>query len=404
MTIGDNQVAKGPSDIGLVFLDRQGQVVDGYVNSDCVFVQVTDSDQNEDTYRRERIDAFWDANQNWPFGPGDWESNHAICGVWQNYVHDINHLLGDTNIFSGASAVLNSQLNPKDQVGTTGDPYERMATSRAKLYVMNPRNGQWAPVDLLETATGSGVFVSVICIDLTNVYTCVPTLGILPGDTIVAFYQDPSNHSDSAMRSIKVGIGGSTVVPNPVTQSTTMFVKADGTDAGATYMDSDTVYVKVIDPSQAGVTSLTVKIDGVPYALTQFGASDTYMTEGLDLGLTVDQVLEAEYIDPSNSTDKSVDTIRVVVGALDVETFFFGPNPFEGEVTFGFETGTAEEMSVVIYNLAGDRVYDSGTQYDVSEISWDGAGLANGAYLFVVTTTDGTGTLATQTGKVFINR
>ena len=82
----------------------------------------------------------------------------------------------------------------------------------------------------------------MICIDLTSVYECVPQLGVLPGDTLLAFYQDPSNHSDSAMISVKVGIGGGGTPPSQ--QSTTMFVDAGGNEV-ANYTDADTVYVCV---------------------------------------------------------------------------------------------------------------------------------------------------------------
>ncbi|MFC2083299.1 T9SS type A sorting domain-containing protein, partial [Candidatus Bipolaricaulota bacterium] len=102
-------------------------------------------------------------------------------------------------------------------------------------------------------------------------------------------------------------------------------------------------------------------------------------------------------------TDTSADTITVIASVLVVDSFYAGPNPFEGEVTFGFNgTGVASTMSVAIYNLAGGVVYET-TQTDVSEITWDGAGLANGGYLYVITATDGTNTFDGN-GTVFINR
>ena len=266
----------------------------------------------------------------------------------------------------------------------------------------NPRNGRWAPVDLLETGPATGDFVSVICIDLTNVYECVPTLGVLPGDTLVAFYQDPSNHSDSAMISIKVGIGGGGTPPSQ--QSTTMFVDAEGNEV-ANYTDADTVYVKVIDPSHAGAALLAsaVEIDGVEYDVTPLGAADSFITAGLDLGLAAGDEVVATYVDPTDQTDTSADTITIIASVLVVDSFYAGPNPFEGEVTFGFNgAGVASLMTVAIYDLAGGVVYEA-TQTDVSEITWDGAGLANGAYLYVITATDGTNTFEGN-GKVFVNR
>jgi hypothetical protein len=254
----------------------------------------------------------------------------------------------------------------------------------------------------LETGSATGDFVSVTCIDLMAVYECVPQLGVLPGDTLVAFYQDPSNHSDSAMISIKVGIGGGGTPPSQ--QSTTMFVDAEGNEV-ANYTDADTVFVKVIDPSHAGATLLAsaVEIDGIDYNVTPFGAADTFITAGLDLGLAAGDSIVATYTDPTDLTDTSADTITVIASVLAIDSFYAGPNPFETEVTFGFNgTGIASTMSVTIYNLAGGVVYET-TLTDVSEITWGGTGLANGAYIYVITATDGTNTFS-DTGKVFINR
>ena len=373
------------------FLDRQGNRVSGYANSDCVFIEVLDPDQNEDQYRRERIDGFWDQRvepgyvldgQNVPFGPEDFSDNHLDCGFQNDEDHPLNALLGDTNIFWSSD----------------NDSYEM---GEAKLYVLNPRNGHWAPVDLMETGAATGDFVSVICIELTNVYECVPSLYVQPGDTLIAVYQDPTNHSDSAWISIKVGIGGGGTPP--AQQSTTAFVDVNGNEIAA-YTDADTVVVKVIDPSHAGATLLAsaVEIDGVAYDLTATGA-DVFMTEGLDLSLTVGDSLTAEYTDPTDLTDISSDTITVIAGALVVDSFYAGPNPFETEVTFGFNgTGIASQMTVCVYDLAGGMVFEA-TQTDVSVMTWDGAGLANGAYIYTITATDGTNSY-TGKGKVFVKR
>jgi hypothetical protein len=377
MEIGDTQVFVAGS-ANMFFLDRQGNRVSGYVNSDCVFIEVTDPDQDEDQLRRERVDGYWDGMQNLPFGP--MALNPFECETYQSEYHCVNHLLGDTNIFNDGTY--------------------------AKVYVLNPRSGRWAAVDLLETGVATGVFVSVICIDLIDVYECVPSLGILPGDTIVAFYQDPSNHSDSAMVSIKVGIGGGGTPPSQ--SSSTMFVDADGNTV-ANYTDADLVYVKVIDPSHTGAALLAnaVEIDGLTYDLTLV-SDDVFMTAGLELDLEAGDEVTAAYTDPTDATDTSSDTITIIASALEVVDFYAGPSPFDGECTFGFTgTGVASTMSVNVYDLAGVPVWTA-VLADVTEIVWDGtdmsgAALANGAYLYTVSATDGTNTFAGN-GKVFINR
>ena len=389
MSIGDTQVWDGTT-TNMYFLDRQGNRVSGYVNSDCVFVEVIDPDQDEDQYRRERIDGYWDGGQTVAFAP--FPLREFECELDPEPQRWINQLLGHTNIFND---------EPID-----GD-------SAPKLYVLNPRSGHYAAIDLLETGVATGDFVSVICIDLVDVYECVPTLAVLPGDTIVAFYQDPSNHSDSAMISIKVGIGGGGTPPTQ--QSTTMFVDADGNEV-ANYTDADLVYVKVIDPSHTGAALLANagEIDGETYDLTlwydveTFAPEGTFLTEAIDLKLTAGASITATYTDPTDPTDESSDTITIIASVLDVVEFYAAPNPFETECTFGYSgTGVASVMSVDIYDLTGTLVWSSELT-DVTEIVWDGtdisgASLANGAYIYVIYATDGTNTF-TDKGKVFINR
>jgi hypothetical protein len=379
MEIADTQVYNGQS-VTMYFLDRQGNRASGYVNSDCVFIEVVDTDQNEDTLRRERIDAFWDKNQNEPFGPQN--LNTFICGWTRDEINPVNALLGDTNIFN------------------TGE--------YAKVYVLNPRSGQWAALDLLETGIATGDFVSVICVDLVNVYTCVPTLGALPGDTVVAYYQDPSNHSDSAMISVKVGIGGGTTPPSQ--SSVTTFTNATGV-AVVNYTDADLVYVKVVDPSHAGATTLAnaVTIGAVTYSLAPLAGAptDTFITTGLDLNVAAGATITATYKDPTDPTDTSSKTITVIASKLDVTSFYATPVPSAGDVTFAYKgSGIASVMSVTVYDLAGHLVWTSELA-NVTKVVWngkaDGTNVANGAYIYLVTATDGTDTFDGK-GTLFINR
>jgi len=397
MEIADNQVFNGTTTT-MYFLDRQGNRVSGYVNSDCVFVEVIDSDQDEDQYRRERIDGYWDGGQNWPFGPEP--LNEFECEDMDTQTHSKNALLGDTNIFNDEPNPYPS--GPDSYAGTDG---------LAKVYVLNPRNGYWAAVDLMENGVASGDFVSVICIDLVDVYTCVPSLAVLPGDTIVAVYQDPSNHSDSAWISIKVGIGGGGTPPGQA--STTDFVDAEGNTV-ATYTDADDVYVKVIDPSHAGADTLTgLEVEGIAYDLSYLeGANtDTFITDAItmvDLGAVAGDEITANYTDATDSLDTSMDTVPIISSELEFESFIAKPNPFSDEVTFTFEgAGIPETFAVTVYNMSGHLVW-SEELANATEIVWDGqneAGmpLANGPYIYVAMITDGTDTY-TGKGKVFINK
>jgi hypothetical protein len=399
MEIADTQVYDG-STVKMYFRDRQGNRVTGYVNSDCVFVEVVDDDQNEDMYRRERIDAYWDGGQNFPFGPWDFGVNKEEACFFEDVArHPVNDLLGDTNIFADGPPIwevigLSPEFGPL-----------------AKIYVLNPRNGHWAATDLMETQVGSGDFVSVTCIDLVSQYECLPMLGVLPGDTIIAVYQDPSNHSDSAWISIKVGIGGGGTPPGQ--GSTTDFVDSAGNSV-ATYTDVDSVYVKVIDPSHAGADTLTgLEVEGTAYDLSYLeGANtDTFITDAIslvDLGAVAGDQITATYTDPTDPLDTTSDTVSIISSELVFDGFITKPNPFSDEVTFAFEgAGIPETFAVTVYNMSGHLVW-SDEKANVTEVVWNGqneAGmpLANGPYIYVAMITDGTDTY-TGKGKVFINK
>jgi len=402
MSIEDTQVFDGQS-TNMYFLDRQGNRVSGYVNSDCVFVEVIDLDQDEDQYRRERIDGYWDGGQNVPFGPVATEPFECNNEPY-NLPRCVNQLLGRVNIFNdNPTTSLQHWYSTNAKVTNAG---------WAKLYVLNPRSGHWAAVDLMETGVATGDFISVICIDLVSAYSeCVPTLAVLPGDTIIAVYQDPSNHSDSAWISIKVGIGGGGTPPGQA--SSTDFVDAEGNSV-ATYTDADDAYVKVIDPSHAGADTLTgLEVEDIAYDLSYLeGANtDTFITEAIpmaDLGAVAGDEITANYTDATDSLDTSTDTVPIISSELVFESFIAKPNPFSDEVTFTFEgAGIPATFAVTVYNMSGHLVW-SEELANATEIVWNGqneAGmpLANGPYIYVAMITDGTDTY-TGKGKVFINK
>jgi len=382
--VADTQVFDGDT-TSMRFLDRQGNVVAGYVNSDCIFVQVIDPDQDEDRQRRERVAGTWDgtagAGQHIPMGPMDFDANHAECGYLDEETHIVNQLLGDTNIFAD---------------GTW-----------AKVYVLNPRNGRWAAIDLFETGADTGEFVSVTCVDLVSTYECVPTLGVLPGDTILAAYQDPSNHSDVAWISIKVSNGGAETVG----RSSTSFVDASGNPVAA-YVEGELVYVRVDDPTLAGAGTVNdalsvqgAKVDLAPLAGETPGV---FMTAGLDLDAKPGDTITAAYADPTDPTDTSSATVRVVAGELSVERFYATPNPASADVTFAFVgQGLANLFSASVYDLRG-RLMWRGQAVDALSLSWDGRAesgdlVANGAYIYLVSASTGTGHYEGK-GTLFIHR
>jgi len=373
--IADTQVFDGET-TAMFFLDRQGSRVASYTNSDCVFIEVIDPDQNEDTYRRERIDGYWDRltgwsdfGQNTPFAPVN-ASPGTFDAAATPRVHPANELLG--------TDFMNDLAEP-DAYGDNTSP---------KIYIWNPRSGLWTAVDLMETEPNSGVFRSVSCIDLVSQYTEVPTLGVLPGDTVLAMYQDPSNHSDLAWIAIKIGIGGA----GGTSETTVRFTDREGNDMELVDYATDT-YVTVFDESHAGSAMIAegLTIEGQPHPLLAVAdaPAGTFRTEPIAVIWEIGTKVTATYTDPSNSGDRAEDEITVVGGQLVVEQFTVTPNPFQEQVSFGFEgSGVPETLSVAVYDLARRCVFEAQAAYAM-EIVWDGTNtegdpVAKGAYVYVI--------------------
>jgi hypothetical protein len=74
-------------------------------------------------------------------------------------------------------------------------------------------------------------------------------LGSKAGDTIMAFYQDPSNHHDIAIISIKVSEGGAGAVTPPTVALSVAFDRT-------TYYPGDTVTITVTDEQYAGAAEI----------------------------------------------------------------------------------------------------------------------------------------------------
>jgi len=282
-----------------------------------------------------------------------------------------------------------------------------------KVFIWNAQNGNWEAIDLKEFGgPDTGVFRSTTCVLVsTSVDTGVPGLGNLgssAGDTIMAFYQDPSNHSDISIISIKVSSGGAAGVVPPVTPQVAF-------DA-ATYAPGDLVTITVTDPAYVNAatisgTDILVLKDATGAILESWdelsGAggefSVTYeLPETVALG-----TLTAIYTDPMFPNRIAQATAQVVAAELsDVTGISVAPNPFDYSTTFSIVAepvgAVADSISIAIYDLTGRVVAElSGTGTD--SVTWDGDALRNGAYVYVAVV-EGAGKTWTFRGFVYIKR
>jgi len=470
--VSDTQVFDGTT-LNLSFVDASGNLVSFYQSDELAYIKVVDPDQNEDSTYRDIIKSYWDKGQNKPFGPG-YAGNPYVTGTW-------------TIAAPTAAQVF----------GSGGTP--------AKIYIWNPRNGAWSAVELEETGANTGVFMSRAGVSLPE--SCPDCVEFAKdNDTVLAFYQDPSNHSDIAIAQIKVddsasrttfvdkdgnpvseyedtqsayvlvkdrghggdvslvdaieidkisgtysliqfsaadytfitgaisltALGGETItatytdpsdatdtssdsigVEKGLADTTAAFVNSAGT-AVTSYTEGDSAYVKVVDQSHAGATSLVGvleidKITGETFDLSALSGAEndyTFISDPISLVDLAEETITVTYTDPDDPTDTATDSIPVNSAEFGLDFVTVLPNPFTTEVTFSIDGGTGfpDTFLVTVYDLAHHEVWRSEQSAD-TEITWDGGDLANGPYIYVVViTSSDLDTPYTKKGMVFINR
>ncbi|MEN3010174.1 MAG: T9SS type A sorting domain-containing protein [Candidatus Bipolaricaulaceae bacterium] len=263
-----------------------------------------------------------------------------------------------------------------------------------KIFVLNARNGRWEILRLVEVRPDSGVFRSTVCVDLAG----EGTLGARPGDTIMAFYQDPSNHSDISIISMKVALGGAPGVVPPAAPT----VRFDR----ASYAPGDRVVITVTDPKYKdydrleGTDIVVVKAaDNVPFMrwnslVAVDPATGTFQVEGnIPADFTKFGTITAEYTDPFDATRKATATARVErVRLTDVTDVEVVPNPVTGNtVSFKIKAqpagAVADEISVVVYDLTGREIWTNKVN-NADTLTWTGGVLTtlrSTAYIYIVT-------------------
>jgi len=348
----DFQVFDGTT-VHMQFLDGNFQPVTQFTPSDQVYLEVTDLDQNENALLRERIAGSWHKEG----------TERDSAPVW-----------GHTDARGNILELLATAVNG---IGRT-----------AKVFVFNANDGSWMALDLQETGVDTGVFRSTTGITAQD-------LGAGEGELIVAFYQDPSNHSDVAVLGAKVVAG----VPAPPAAPTVEF-------DSAAYLPGDLVTITVTDkayrnrPEIKDTDVLVVKdahntviysTDEIP-ALSgttdQFRVSFTLPGPGeVAVG-----TMTVTYTDPADPTRKDTDTAQVRAAELTgVTGISIEPKVFSTSTTFRIiaepEGAKADKITVTIYDLLGKKV-DEVSGEDTDRVTWDGGSLRNGAYIYVAVVED----------------
>ncbi|HRU22291.1 MAG TPA: hypothetical protein P5113_06400, partial [Candidatus Bipolaricaulis sp.] len=227
------------------FLNGQYQPVDTIPPSGSLYLEVTDLDQNEHPALRELIFGGWNkdaasdeqgdatvarARYTGTITPGDilqdaGEDSAPIWWVggrtppqganpWDSDRMTPTGAVTDRTAVNGTDPWLGSL--PGDGTPVTYDVSITKIPETVKVFMWNAQRGTWERMDLRETAVGSGIFRSTTCALVADSrFPGEGNLGSKAGDTIMAFYQDPSNHSDISIISIKVNEGGAGGITPP---------------------------------------------------------------------------------------------------------------------------------------------------------------------------------------------
>lgn len=301
-------------------------------------------------------------------------------------------------------------LRGNDDVSITG------ILETVKVFMWNAQNGNWEKIDLRETAVGSGIFRSTTCVEVSTASTRglpgMGNLGSRPGDTIMAFYQDPSNHSDISIISIKVGEGGAGGVVPPTVALSVAFDRA-------TYNPGDTVTITVIDEQYAGAMEITgtkplilKKADGTELAswnqIPAIPGQPGRFRVSYVLPAGVTGTIIAVYIDPvvATRTAQAQATVAAptMTGVSDVKPV---PEVFSTSTTFTVfpipSGAVAAKVTITVYDLTGRKVAALPVGTNTNTVTWNGGNLGNGAYIYVAEV-QWTGGSKVVKGFVYIKR
>jgi hypothetical protein len=359
------------------FLDGNYQPVTEIPMSGSLYLEVTDLDQNEHPGLRELIFGGWNKDA---FGPQDSRP------LWP----------GELETFLGLRGF-----------SITGIP------KTVKIFMFNAQRGTWERMDLRETGLSTGIFRSTTCVLVADSRNPGEgNLGSRPGDTIMAFYQDPSNHSDISIIQIKVSEGGAGGVTPPTAALSVAFDKA-------TYYPGDTVTITVTDEQYSGAAEIVgpnilVLLDNDGGLITSWDKLKAVasqpgrfqvsyvLPETVKLG-----TITAKYMDPSMPTRTAQAQATVTKAFEKVTGITVTPNPFKTLTAFviqGEPAGAvASKIRITIYDLTGARVAElSGT--NTASVTWDGGNLRNGAYIYVAQVESAGKVFGRFKGFVYIER
>ena len=383
------------------FLDGNYQPVTTIPLSGSLYLEVTDLDQNEHPMMRELIFGGWNKAAN--------DSVTNTAPIWGEAANTVFGWF-----FGEDSGELKTRLGNIGLYGNDGRSISGINPT-VKIFMFNAQSGAWERMDLRETAVGSGIFRSTTCVLVADArFLGQGNLGSKPGDTIMAFYQDPSNHSDIAIISIKVAEGGAGEVTPPTVALSVAFDRT-------TYYPGDTVTITVTDEQYSGAaeivgTNVLVLYDKDGDVITSWNRLEavagqpgkfrvTYvLPEDVKLG-----TITAKYTDPFMTTRTAQAQATVVAKALaNVTGITISPNPFSTSTTFTIQAepagAVAAKITIVIYDLTGAKVAEI-TGQNTASVTWNGGNLRNGAYIYVATVEGGSPTKTwTFKGFVYIER
>ncbi|MEM4531102.1 MAG: hypothetical protein QXY39_04475 [Thermofilaceae archaeon] len=392
----DTQVFDGTTH-AMRFLDGNYQPILEIPVSGSLYLEVVDPDQNEAPQLRELIFGGWNKDSD----------------TFDEF--DSAYVPEDSAPIWGTGAYENGGSSSRGILADFLGLHERSisgAPETVKIFVFNAQRGTWERMDLRETGVSTGVFRSTTCVLVGDAKRPGEgNLGSSPGDTIMAFYQDPSNHSDVAIVSIKVGLGGAgAITPPPVTLvfdksqynpgETVTLILHDELYSGAEELSGPEKLLVLCDKEGQEIASWS-RLSALPGQPGKFQVSYE-LPATVKLGKLV-----AKYTDPSIAGRSAQAMAMVVAKSLErVKDVVPQPRVFSTSTTFTVVTEPAGsvvgKISLTIYDLTGAKVATL-TGLNTNSLTWNGGNLGNGAYIYVAVV-EGAGQVWRFKGFVYIER